>query len=241
MNEEEINLANYAENQPSLCIPRVFSNITEERIRYVFNSLCLGKLSRVDILERKSEKGDTFKRVFIHFDKWYWNHDAVQARKKLLSEKEIKVVYDSPWFWKVSANKNKAMECKPIAAAAAATPSVKPRAIIHIDFSDEPVRREERREERREDQKCRKRAIDALSTLNSAAAEAHAKAIAVVVKPPPPPLYPFVIPIAPDLNAASASAAAVAPAAVAPAAAAVSMQVKSTAKQVHPLEPGEIV
>jgi hypothetical protein len=100
-----IDLKYIAENQPSLCIPRVFANIDEKRIRDVFGELDLGKIQRVDILERKNEKGETFKRIFIHFDKWFWNSNAQEARRRLLSGKDIKIVYDNPWFWKVSANK----------------------------------------------------------------------------------------------------------------------------------------
>ena len=100
-----VNLRYLAESQPSLCIPRVFNNITEHRIRQVFDDLGLGKISRIDIKERKNEKGESFKRVYIHFDKWFWNEDAQAARRKLVSGKEIKIVYDNPWFWKVSASK----------------------------------------------------------------------------------------------------------------------------------------
>ena len=100
-----IDLKYVAENQPSLCIPRVFSNIDEKRIRDVFEKLDLGKIHHIDILDRKNEKGETFKRIFIHFEKWYWNSNAQEARRRLLSGKDIKIVYDNPWFWKVSANK----------------------------------------------------------------------------------------------------------------------------------------
>jgi hypothetical protein len=107
MTEQIINidLRYLAESQPSLCIPRVFNNITEPRIRQVFDELGLGRISGVDIKERRNEKGDSFKRVYIHFEKWFWNENAQSARKKLVSGKEIKIVYDNPWFWKVSASK----------------------------------------------------------------------------------------------------------------------------------------
>jgi hypothetical protein len=93
-----------AESQPSLCIPRVFNNITELRIRKIFNELSLGKISRIDINEHKNEKG-TFNRVYIHFEKWFLNEEAQLARRKLILGKEIKIIYDDPWFWKVSASK----------------------------------------------------------------------------------------------------------------------------------------
>ena len=43
-------------NEISLCIPRVFVNIDEKRVRAVFEQL-LGKIYRVDIIERTNEKG----------------------------------------------------------------------------------------------------------------------------------------------------------------------------------------
>ena len=127
-----IDLRYLVESQPSLCIPRVFNNINETRIRQVFDELDLGKINHIDIVERKSEKGDSFKRVYVHFDKWFWNEDAQAARRKLISGKEIKIVYDNPWFWKVSANKwaptnerEKREEVRP-----------KP----HIEFDDDDLR-----------------------------------------------------------------------------------------------------
>jgi hypothetical protein len=93
-------------NHPSLCIPRVFNNINEAAIRLVFNKLDLGNIHHVDIVVKKSDKGETYKRVYIHFTTWFWNRDAIAARQTLLAGKEIKVVYDAPWFWKVSANRS---------------------------------------------------------------------------------------------------------------------------------------
>jgi hypothetical protein len=134
MTEAVIDLRYLAESQPSLCIPRVFNNITEARIRQVFDDLGLGKISRIDIKERKNEKGESFKRVYVHFDKWFWNEDAQAARRKLVSGKEIKIVYDNPWFWKVSASKwtpNNDSQDR----------GAPQRSRAHIDFEDEPRNR----------------------------------------------------------------------------------------------------
>jgi len=94
-----------AENQPSMCIPRVFENINELQVREVFEQLDLGQLDHIDIIERRSEKGEKYKRIFIHFSRWYWNDDAINARRRLIEGKDIKVVYNMPWFWKISANR----------------------------------------------------------------------------------------------------------------------------------------
>jgi len=103
---------------PSLCIPRVFTNIGEGRIRKIFIDLDIGLIDRIDVVSKTTEKGEKFNRVFIHFKKWFDNENANNSRERLLNGKEIKVIYDDPWFWKVSAyrepakkpNKNKSVE-----------------------------------------------------------------------------------------------------------------------------------
>ena len=150
MTEAVFDLRYLAESQPSLCIPRVFNNITEARIRQVFDDLGLGKISRIDIKERKNEKGESFKRVYVHFDKWFWNDDAQAARRKLVSGKEIKIVYDNPWFWKVSASKW-------APSSDSQDRGAPQRSRAHIEFEEEPRYRVTdefgRRPERRDDSK----------------------------------------------------------------------------------------
>jgi len=131
-----IDLRYLAESQPSLCIPRVFNNINETRIRQVFDELNLGQINHIDIVERKSEKGDTFKRVYVHFNKWFWNEDAQAARRKLISGKEIKIVYDNPWFWKVAANKW--APANPNTNDREKREEVRPKP--HIEFDDDDLR-----------------------------------------------------------------------------------------------------
>ncbi len=92
---------------PSLCIPRVFANIDEHRIRRIFDDLDIGVISRVDIVRGKpcSNVKDQHNRVFIHFSRWYNTMSADSARERLLNGQDLKVIYDDPWFWKVSAYK----------------------------------------------------------------------------------------------------------------------------------------
>ena len=88
---------------PSICIPRVFANINEARIRKTIDELNMGIVDRIDVVSKSTEKGEKFNRVFIHFKKWNDEGNAVIARERLLNGKEIKIIYDDPWFWKVSA------------------------------------------------------------------------------------------------------------------------------------------
>jgi hypothetical protein len=145
MTDAIIDLRYLAESQPSLCIPRVFNNINESRIRDVFDEVSLGKIHHIDIIERKNEKGESFKRIYIHFEKWYWNEDAQSARKKLISGKEIKIVYDNPWFWKVSANKSNPQNENKREPEQYRNTSSK----AHIDFGDEPRIQDTRRQDTR--------------------------------------------------------------------------------------------
>jgi hypothetical protein len=90
-------------NMPILCIPRVFPNIDEQRIRKIFDELQIGNIQRIDIINKRTEKGEKYNCVFIHFNSWYNNANANQVLDRLLNGKDIKIIYDDPWFWKVSA------------------------------------------------------------------------------------------------------------------------------------------
>lgn len=98
-----IDFRTLSQNVPTICIPRVFPNINESRIRKVFDDLKMGQIERVDIVSKTTEKGEKFNRVFVHFKKWNSEGNAQVARERLLNGKDIKIVYDDPWFWKVSA------------------------------------------------------------------------------------------------------------------------------------------
>jgi len=95
-------------SEPSLCIPRVFSNITEERVWQVLDELELGEIDRIDMVERETRDGDLYQRVFIHFKSWNGPHtQGGVVRQRILDGEEVKIVYDDPWFWKVSASRSK--------------------------------------------------------------------------------------------------------------------------------------
>ena len=87
---------------PSLCIPRTHANIRKERIFAVFRSLGLGWIGRIDVVEKTDESGTPFIRVFIHFTKWFKNAQVHQFLEHLETQKSANVVYDEPWFWKVT-------------------------------------------------------------------------------------------------------------------------------------------
>lgn len=88
---------------PSLCIPRTHANIRRERIFAVFRSLSLGWIGRIDVVEKTDAKsGIPFIRVFIHFTKWFQNSKTREFLQHLETQKSANIVYDEPWFWKVT-------------------------------------------------------------------------------------------------------------------------------------------
>ena len=97
--------SNLSRSEPSLCIPRVFPNITDRRVAYVFNQLHLGEIERIDMVQRETQDGVAFQRVFIHFKEWANSKQANAVREKLVNDEQIKIVYDEPWYWKVSASR----------------------------------------------------------------------------------------------------------------------------------------
>ena len=126
---------------PSMCIPRVYPNISEGRIRKIFDELNIGVIERVDIVSKTTEKGERFNRVFIHMDRWFNNSNACVARERLLGGKDIKIIYDDPWFWKVSAY-------KPAAEGSSSNNNNnnnKKKATIQFDSSDDEKEKEKER------------------------------------------------------------------------------------------------
>jgi hypothetical protein len=142
MSSTAIDFRTIPSNLPSLCIPRVFPNIDERRIRNVFQDLNMGEIERVDIIKRTTEKGEKFNRVFIHWKGWNDSDNANQARERLLNGKEIKIVYDDPWFWKISAYRESVSRPR--------LPVNRPAARISFDSDDDlmPIEQDKMRAEK---------------------------------------------------------------------------------------------
>lgn len=105
---------------PTLCISRTHKNIRPERIFAVLRQLNLGWVGKIDMVPKKiveknpdgTENTKEFVRVFIHFTRWFTNnHQTRQFLNRLDSEGFVHIVYDDPWFWKVT--KYVAREHKP--------------------------------------------------------------------------------------------------------------------------------
>ena len=96
---------------PSLCIPRLmatadFPVITYATIKYVIEKAELGRIKKIDLVERRGESGINYLRVFIHFSYWYDTEKANKAKKLILDGKTIKIARRENLlgYWKLSIN-----------------------------------------------------------------------------------------------------------------------------------------
>lgn len=90
----------------SLCIPRVFANISWYRIKQVFIALNWGYVERVDVIP----SGGT-KRAFVHFAPGRFT--ATKVLEALSAGKQVKIVYDEPWYWQISLSRSPKPEQAP--------------------------------------------------------------------------------------------------------------------------------
>jgi hypothetical protein len=90
-------------DEPSLCIPKVFTNVTEDRIIRCWEVLLGGdnSIERVDRIALAD--GNT--RVYIHFRAWPNTPDSNEIRARILSGETCKIVYDDPWWWNVTQSR----------------------------------------------------------------------------------------------------------------------------------------
>lgn len=99
----------------TMCIPRVFSNITEKRIRTIFQNLGFPKIQWVKLItctgiNRRTGEAEDYNRAFIHFESLSCPETKFWVRMKLreiLAGETIKIMYEDPWFWKASISKLK--------------------------------------------------------------------------------------------------------------------------------------
>lgn len=92
---------------PSICIPRLFLDITNADIITVFeNILGKGSVSRVDLI-RKQQGMDSYQRAFVHFSNKCVNNKQYNVIKdRLCQDLDIKIVYSEHWFWKCSVSRS---------------------------------------------------------------------------------------------------------------------------------------
>ena len=96
------------ENGIVLCIPRVFKNITKQRVFACMCNTGWGELSHVDLINCGS-----YQKAFVHFVPNGWNcgSEPEAVLRRLQAGQEVVFTYDvndkhpEGWFWKISISK----------------------------------------------------------------------------------------------------------------------------------------
>jgi hypothetical protein len=93
-------------NPTILVIPCISSAIRKDTIFEAFKMLNICDLDKIDLISNKKSTRETRLNVaFIHIRKWYTNENASFVLNRLGENKDIKIVYEYPWYWKISVYK----------------------------------------------------------------------------------------------------------------------------------------
>ena len=82
-----------------ICIPKIKNHITKQFICKIFNKYNFGNIIHIDLINKFNNK-----RAFIHYN-FNNNKKTLQIKEWLLEGKDIKIIYNEPWYWKCSAFK----------------------------------------------------------------------------------------------------------------------------------------
>lgn len=96
------------QDEPSVCIPRIEAHISSEKIQHIFDTvLGAGTVERVDRVPWKMTSGSNQRlfRAFVHMKRWPDTPVAEGMRNRFLEGKEVKLMYDDPWFWRCSRSR----------------------------------------------------------------------------------------------------------------------------------------
>ena len=128
----------------SLCIPRVFNNISYKRIFTIFKNLRWGFLERVDTIrvQPKDPKKKPYKRAFIHFTPGRYNKrntEAMAALEHMIAGNDVQLEYEEgkQWYWLVSLSQARKPDEAPKPPKSAnvtlAAPRTERRKVIDLD------------------------------------------------------------------------------------------------------------
>lgn len=92
----------------SLYVPHVFGNVTKEMMIKTIEFQGLGKVNKIDFVEKMGKNGKTYNSAFVHFECWYDNISSDHFQERVKNpDKEARIVYKDPWFWVCFENTGK--------------------------------------------------------------------------------------------------------------------------------------
>jgi hypothetical protein len=81
----------------TIYIPRVSATIPRQKIFEIFSNLKVGFIDK--IIEYPLKNDATTKRVLVKFKTWVNNKNSQIIMARFSEDRDIKIVYDDPWFW----------------------------------------------------------------------------------------------------------------------------------------------
>ena len=85
-------------SEPSICIPRTTSSVTQERVHEVFSHvLGEGAVEQVDVVSSRDGK---YKRVFVHLKAWPDSRDGNYFRDRLLAGDHVNIANGHDMLWR---------------------------------------------------------------------------------------------------------------------------------------------
>ena len=87
-----MNIEEVPESYPSLCIPRVTTDINEQTIKTIVDKLDLGIINKIQIVRKTKNPKDKTSIIYIHFKKWNMDGNGLVARERLINNKDIKIL-----------------------------------------------------------------------------------------------------------------------------------------------------
>ena len=91
----------------SVFIPKVFKNITVERISSIFENKKIGSVHYIDLIPKKNEKNNSYNSAFIHFKTLYETDESKLFVNNLDNDSKTTLLYDDPWYWVILPNNGK--------------------------------------------------------------------------------------------------------------------------------------
>ena len=93
---------------PTLCIPRVLSVPSDNRVRDLFAGI-FGADSLANIVIRSREDpalpGIKYYKITVHFNAWPRGERFDELRRRVLSGGSIKIIHEYPRYWRCFLNK----------------------------------------------------------------------------------------------------------------------------------------
>ena len=88
----------------TICIPRVDATICKQEIFERIRALRVGFIEK--IIEIPLKNDETAKRVIVKFKTWVENDLSNKILSRFAENKDIKIVYNDPWYWVAYQIKN---------------------------------------------------------------------------------------------------------------------------------------